>query len=669
MRLTVNWRGRWRRWLVAVALLPACLVWLTEPTARAASRGLEVRLRASEAPGAAAAGTVRLYGASHALVIGIDDYRHWPRLSNAVRDAELVAEELRRHGFAVTLKKNVDADGLKKAFDEFYVIKGEDPDARLFVWFAGHGATTGGEGFLVPADAPRSDRGARFKLKALSLRRFGEFVRLAESKHAYAVFDACFAGTIFDAGRGEPPPAITRATMLPVRQFLTSGDAGERVRDDGTFRKLFVRALRGQARADANGDGYLTASELGLFLGDRMVNLRLGQTPRYGKLRDEDYDRGDFVFALPQQDVPVPAKPPSGGGLRLDDLKKKDETAQRVLAWATWLDGMKRTFSEVQSFEAGVKTAGPKAEAWQRFLDAYPEDDPFSREDEKLRDRASARAAHWRSVGRQAALSPPPKPRVKPQQRRIKPAVGVYPKRYRPGDTFKDCPGCPEMVVVPAGSFRMGSPADEPQRDDDEGPQHRVTIPAPFAVGKYEVTFAQWDACVAAGGCGGYRPKDRGWGRDNRPVINVSWKDARSYVIWLSGKTGKSYRLLSEAEWEYVARARTTTRYWWGDRFDANKANNGVQSKPVGSYEPNAFGLYDVHGNVWEWVADCWNKNYWDAPEDGRIWTSGNCSRRVLRGGSWLSDPRVLRSANRDWLGSGFRGYFSGFRLARTLSR
>ena len=137
------------------------------------------------------------------------------------------------------------------------------------------------------------------KLAALSLRRFGEFVRLAEAKHALAVFDSCFAGTIFEAQRALPPPAITRATTLPVRQFLTSGDAGQTVSDDGTFRKLFLRALRGEERANGNGDGYLTASELGLFLSDRMVNLRLGQTPRYGKLRDPDYDRGDFVFVLP----------------------------------------------------------------------------------------------------------------------------------------------------------------------------------------------------------------------------------------------------------------------------------------------------------------------------------------------------------------------------------
>ena len=161
---------------------------------------------------------------------------------------------------------------------------------------------------LVPADAPRPERAARFKLKALPLRSFGTYVRQAEAKHAYAVFDACFAGTVFDSQRALPPVAITRATTLPVRQFLTSGDAGQAVSDDGTFRELFIRALRGEERADANGDGYVTASEIGLFLGARVTNLtRARQTPRYGKLRDKGYDRGDFVFAVAKAGAAVRA--------------------------------------------------------------------------------------------------------------------------------------------------------------------------------------------------------------------------------------------------------------------------------------------------------------------------------------------------------------------------
>ena len=270
------------------------------PVDAAESRGLTIQVKKSAVWDALVIGEVKLYGASHALVIGIDAYvGGWPRLSNAVKDARLVAEELNGKGFDVTLRTDLKAAELDRTLREFFVVKGADRKARLFVWYAGHGHTQGGEGFLVPADAPRPDAGAMFKLKALPIRRFGEYVRLAESKHVYSVFDSCFAGTVFDSQRALPSPAITRATTLPVRQFLTSGDAEQTVSDDGTFRELFIRALRGEERVDANADGYVTASELGLHLSDRLTNLtKTRQTPRYGKLRDKDFDRGDFVFAL-----------------------------------------------------------------------------------------------------------------------------------------------------------------------------------------------------------------------------------------------------------------------------------------------------------------------------------------------------------------------------------
>ena len=235
------------------------------------------------------------------------------------------------------------------------------------------------------------------------------------------------------------------------------------------------------------------------------------------------------------------------------------------------------------------------------------------------------------------------------------------------GETFKDCADCPEMVVVPSGSFMMGSPESEEGRRDNEGPRHRVTIPAPFAVGRFEVTFSEWDACVSDSGCGGYRPEDEGWGRDLRPVINVDWNDAQRYVSWLSKKTGHGYRLLSEAEWEYVARAGTTTRYHWGDDYRSDRVADGGKTEPVGRYASNRFGLHDVHGNVWEWVEDCWNGSYAGAPADGRARVSSDCSGRVVRGGSWLANPRGLRAAFRIGGGAVLRVDFIGFRVVRTL--
>ena len=245
-----------------------------------------------------------------------------------------------------------------------------------------------------------------------------------------------------------------------------------------------------------------------------------------------------------------------------------------------------------------------------------------------------------------------------------------------PGHRFRDCEGCPDLVVVPSGSFLMGSPPGENLRDDDEGPVHRVTIGEPIAVGVYEVTFGDWDACRRGGGCA-HNPADRGWGRGTRPVINVSWEDAREYVGWLSRETGERYRLLSESEWEYVARGGTETRYHWGDAVGDNRANcracgsrwDNEQTSPVGSFSANAFGVHDVHGNVWEWVEDCEHRHYAGAPTDGSAWTSGgNCSRRVLRGGSWNLIPRHVRSAYRFRNPSGLRTFDVGFRVARTLN-
>jgi formylglycine-generating enzyme required for sulfatase activity len=243
------------------------------------------------------------------------------------------------------------------------------------------------------------------------------------------------------------------------------------------------------------------------------------------------------------------------------------------------------------------------------------------------------------------------------------------------GASFRECAkDCPEMIVVPAGEFLMGSPQTEKDRSDDEGPQHKVSIASAFAVSKFDVTFADWDACVSVGGCP--EVSDGGFGRGTKPVINLTWDEAGKYVRWLSRMTGRPYRLLTEAEREYAARAGATTAYYWGNEIGkANADCNGCGSQwdnretsPVGSFKPNAFGLYDMSGNVFQWGEDCYHDNYDDAPADGSAWTSGGCSRRVVRGGSWYSDPQYLRSADRFGYAADFRSGDLGFRLARTLN-
>jgi formylglycine-generating enzyme required for sulfatase activity len=278
------------------------------------------------------------------------------------------------------------------------------------------------------------------------------------------------------------------------------------------------------------------------------------------------------------------------------------------------------------------------------------------------------------------------------------------------GTVVRDCAECPELVVIPPGNFNMGSPDSERGRDKDrEGPVHSVTLSQAFGVGKYEITKAQFARFVqetgfsSSGGCYVWNGEKvehdsaKGWRNpgfaqtDNEPAVCISWDDANAYTQWLSRKTGKAYRLLSEAEWEYAARGGSHSSRPWGDDpgqacRNANvgdaTAKAGVPgfsniamhacddghayTAPVGSYQPNGFGLYDMIGNAWEWTEDCWNEDYAGAPGDGSARTAGDCERRVLRGGSWDVNPDVARSAYRGADAAGFRDVDFGFRVART---
>ena len=250
----------------------------------------------------------------------------------------------------------------------------------------------------------------------------------------------------------------------------------------------------------------------------------------------------------------------------------------------------------------------------------------------------------------------------------------------------------PEMVVIPVGSFRMGCTGsylgwacEEDHRGrftsikHDELPVHDVRFRSTFALSRFEITVAEWEACVSAGGCNGYRPEDPGFHRGNvrgrSPVVNVNWDDAQAYVRWLSEQTGHEYRLPSEAEWEYAARAGTTTIFPWGDEVGIGQANcegdacgdGWMHTAPVGSFPPNPFGVYDMQGNVFEWVEDCWNDNYNGAPTDGTAWLSGDCTQSVWRGGSWFSGLGYLQTARRFGAPTGNRNNRIGFRVARTL--
>ena len=264
-------------------------------------------------------------------------------------------------------------------------------------------------------------------------------------------------------------------------------------------------------------------------------------------------------------------------------------------------------------------------------------------------------------------------------------------KRLEPGENFRDCASCPLMVVLPEGSFMMGSPESELDRWEDEGPRHDVTIQS-FAVGVYEVTYSEWDTCVDEGGCRHRADDYDGFVGPSHPVTDVSWRDAKEYVIWLNEKTEEEYRLLSEAEWEYVARAGTDTARYWGESSDGQcRYANGADAEarivfpnwravtcsdghvfeaPVGTYRANAFGVHDILGNVYEWTRDCWHEDYEGAPSDGTSWHQeglGDCDVAVIRGGSWISPPGYTRSAFRNREELDVRDDHIGFRVARSV--
>lgn len=253
-------------------------------------------------------------------------------------------------------------------------------------------------------------------------------------------------------------------------------------------------------------------------------------------------------------------------------------------------------------------------------------------------------------------------------------AAGAHPSKTEVAAAarFKDCERCPELVAIPAGDFSMGS-----KEFGDEQPIHAVTITRPFAISRFEITFDDWAECLAAKACRDYNPSDEGWGRANRPVINVSWDDAQAYVKWLRGHTGQNYRLPSEAEWEYAARGGKNTSYWWGDDAGAGAALANCadcvkvfdpKTSPVGAVgTPNGFGLSDALGNVWEWVEDCYQPDYSASPVDGSAVELASCKDRVLRGGSWTSSALLVRAAVRASNDPTGRFTSAGFRVLREL--
>jgi len=310
---------------------------------------------------------------------------------------------------------------------------------------------------------------------------------------------------------------------------------------------------------------------------------------------------------------------------------------------------------------------------YEAYLKAYPKG--------RFAPLAQARIARLRAAqppGAPPAAAAPAQPKQPPPKPKEAPAVvrGAAPKpppastkAIAAGADIKDCPACPTLVTIPAGTFTMGSNTSDPS----EKPAHQVTLAAPFAIGRYEVSVQEWEACAAAGGC--QKIAQRPNTSPNAPMRDVSWDDAQQYVKWLTSASGKPYRLPTEAEWERAARGGTATRYWWGEQMAQGKANCKECGKPwsegapakVGSFSANPYGVYDTSGSVWEWVADCWHNNYKGAPDDGRAWDEPDCRVRVIRGGSWREGAPYMVASTRFKYDASVRHSQNGFRVARSL--
>jgi formylglycine-generating enzyme required for sulfatase activity len=717
---------------VLLLLAATLVVSAASLTLRAAdgNRSVIVRLKGEDGtPGK----SVELYKASYALLIGVSRYTAGlTNLPGVRQDVEDVKKLLEEHGFSTSILMDPSRDQLVRGIEDFINKYGRDQENRLFIYFAGHGYTLkhkyGGEmGYIIPSDAPRPDLDeAGFKAKALDMQRFESFAKTIDSKHVLFVFDSCFSGSVFEMVNRTVPEVISYKTANPVRQFLTSGGAGEKVPDKSIFKQELIEGLHGEA--DSDKDGYVTATELGIFLTSKVTNYSKGcQHPQFGTLRDPNLDKGDFVFQCGKAKVEPSAeayKPvmPSGGGADLSELKKEAEKNREAKEkerreWSDWQGRFERAVSEAKALEQDPNlSAASKKKAWEKVQSGYPDDNPYGTKDDDLRQYAEGRisaldgkiaeeerlaeerrqaeevrkaeAEQKAEERRQAEAERQAQAEARRQEAARKAAAAKKaasrPAASRPQQVamgtmppmITNAKDGSELIMIPAGEFLMGSPSGE--GDNDEHPQHRVYLNA-YYIGKYEVTNAQFARFVNDTGynAGGDWKKYYNSSTADHPVVCVSWNDAKAYCNW------SNLRLPTEAEWEKAARGTDGRKYPWGDNWDAQRCNwwqgpqlsgmanisNGRGTLSVGSFPSGAspYGCMDMAGNVWEWCNDWYGENYYSQSPQSNPEGPGSGSLRVLRGGSWAYDlPYYFRAAVRCWLNPDYWNFVNGFRVARS---
>ena len=561
-------------------------------------------------------------------------------LANPHNDVALLERTLKGLGFEVATLRDADLATLTRAVNAYARrLASAGQGAVGFFYYSGHGASDGGANYLIPTDVKTTEAGELWD-QSLRLTEITRKLR-SEAGNAthFVVFDAC--RNTLKLRKPGTRALVQSKGFVPVMQengmlIAYATAEGELASDVGDGAGPYAKVLADEIIKPG-------VEAVAMF---RRVQVRvrssIGQEPWLGFSA-----LGEVHFAGAQAEAAAPSSTSSD--------------AER--AW-----GATKDTNNVAVLEAFVA----------RYKDTFYADLARARI-EDLKKQHIAVATPPKAIGT-ARPAAPVVSAVPITCDGVEGLIGNERRCAKPNEIFKDCPECPEMIVISAGRFVMGSLEGGKA---NELPRHEVAISKPFAVSKFEVTFAEWDACIAAAACK-HRPDDRGWGRGRRPAINVSWDDiVQEFLPWLSRVTGGTYRLLTEAEWEYAARAGTTTPFSTGSTILSTQANfdgrytypntgavgrgpNRQKTTEVGSFPANGFGLYDMHGNVWEWVHDCYSDNYTATPTNGSAVQDVPGCARALRGGSWDSDPAQLRSGYRFRLPPASRYTFVGFRVAKT---
>ncbi|MCP2088820.1 UNVERIFIED_ORG: formylglycine-generating enzyme required for sulfatase activity [Paraburkholderia sediminicola] len=604
-----------------------------------------------------------------ALVIGNGAYGDHadPLRGNAPRDAEAMRDTLRAHGFDVIMRTDASPQQMQQAIGEFRQ-RLHDGGIGLF-YFAGHGMQIGRQTLLVPAGLD-ARAPARPVSEGVDLNTVLQAMRAPRADALnLVILDTCLNNPFSS-------DVSVDTASLPVNTLVAYATTPGGFAADGMRHGLYTGALLRELNEASSSQ-----EPAGLFqrIAARVSEATGGeQTPWIASSLANNASAALAAISRGTSAAPLStASDDAIVALHSRGILPKDSSEQYEI-----------------TFWNSIKDSNYPSD-YEAYLKAYPNG--------RFAALAHARIDRLRAAG--AASAPPAAPPAAPSPQAARPAAPAsaapqdHPHAATPTPTTppattappaapaaqaaaqkpathppsagesRDCATCPIMIALPAGSFSMGSSTDDPS----EKPVHHVTIGAPFAIGKYEVTVEQWNACVAANACQKLTPESNT--NKAAPARDLSWEDAQQYVKWLSKTTGKPYRLPSEAEWEYADRGGTTTAYWWGDQMRKGNANCKDCGDPwhkegpevAGSFAPNPVGLYDMNGSVWEWVADCWHNSYQGAPADGHAWDSPTCDMRVIRGGSWREGGSYMLSATRFKYSASVRQSQDGFRVVKDL--